>query len=186
MGLPPLANLVAVSTADPGILASIEDQLVTGGEFTDVWRPAAGWVAAVQPLPGSEPDGPLVRAQGLAFAEGRDRLSAGSDAQRRDMFRDLADISDHAPERLTNFPGDFGFVRFDDHGLATVVRSCGGLVPFYLRRTEQCAAIATRLGDLVRYFPAETDLDPLVNAIWTTGHGFFPDGRTFLAGASIL
>ena len=28
--------------------------------------------------------------------------------------------------------GDFGFIRFGPDGDATVVRSCGGLVPFYL------------------------------------------------------
>ncbi len=47
-------------------------------------------------------------------------------------------------------------------------------------------AAATRLGDFVRFLPDEPRLDPLVNAVWTTGHGCFPDGRTFLAGVRLL
>src|SRR5881396_631447 len=47
--------------------------------------------------------------------------------------------------------GDFGFVRFRPDGAATVVRSAGGLVPFYLSRAGSRVAIGTRLGDFVRF-----------------------------------
>jgi asparagine synthetase B (glutamine-hydrolysing) len=186
MSRPPLANLFAFSAEDPSILGSVEADLAGSGEFAEVWRPAQGWLAASRLLPGSERDGDVVRDSGLAFAEGRDAVSVESRPDARQVFREVAEKTDRSPEHLASLPGDFGFARFRAGGSATVVRSCGGLVPFYLRCTGQCAAIATRLGDLVRYFPAESDLDPLVNAIWTTGHGFFPDGRTFLAGVSIL
>lgn len=186
MSRPPLANLFAVSADDPSILDSVEADIAGSGEFAEVWRPAQGWLAASRLLPGSERDGDVVRDSGLAFAEGRDAVSVESRRDPRHVFREVATKTDRSPEHLARLPGDFGFARFRDGGSATVVRSCGDLVPFYLRCTGRCAAIATRLGDLVRYFPAESDLDPLVNAIWTTGHGFFPDGRTFLAGVSIL
>lgn len=186
MSRPPLANVFAVSAKDASILDSIEADLSGGGEFAEVWRPTPGWVAASQPLPGSEPDGQLARANGLVFAEGRDAVLVGSPSQHWHFFRDVAERTDSSPEQLAYLPGDFSFTRFREGGSATVVRSCGGLVPFYLRRTENCTAVGTRLGDLVRYFPAEPELDPMVNALWTTGHGSFPDGRTFLAGVSIL
>lgn len=67
-----------------------------------------------------------------------------------------------------------------------MVRSCGGLVPFYLKQTGARRAVGTRLGDFVRYLPEEPVLDPLVNAIWSTTWAIFPDGRTFLDGVTIL
>ena len=124
MTLPPLANLFAVRDEDPVSLAAFEADLRASGEFTEVWRPAAGWVAAAAPLPRGEPDGRDVRAAGLAFAEGRDVV--GND------FGAVADLADQNPDRLATLPGDFGFMRFRPDGEATVVRSCGGLVPFYL------------------------------------------------------
>src|SRR5438552_2899149 len=78
MSRPPLANLFAVSADDPVILASIEADLCNSREFTEVWRPTAGWVAASQPLPGSESDGQPARTNGLAFAEGRDAVAGVS------------------------------------------------------------------------------------------------------------
>ncbi len=45
------------------------------------------------------------------------------------------------------------------------MRSCGGLVPFYLKQSGHRFVIATRLGDFVRYLPDEPRLDPLVNAM---------------------
>ena len=178
MTLPPLANLFAVHDEDPATLAAIEADLEASGEFAEVWRPAAGWVAAAAPLPRGEPDGRDVRAAGLAFAEGRDVV--GQD------FGAVAQLADHTPERLASVPGDFGFIHFRPHGGATVVRSCGGLVPFYLWRSDGRTGVATRLGDFVRYLPEELALDPLVNAIWASGRTLFPNGRTFLAGVHII
>jgi asparagine synthase (glutamine-hydrolysing) len=179
MTLPPLANLFAVHDDDPLSLAAIAADLQAGGEFAEVWRPAAGWVAAAAPLPRGEPDDRSVRAAGLAFAEGRDVVGK--------EFGAMGELVDGAPERLATLRGDFGFIRFRPHGGATVVRSCGGLVPFYLlSHPSQRTAVATRLGDFVRYLPNEPQLDALSNAIWTMGHIFFPDGRTFLRGVTIL
>src|SRR5712691_9603115 len=115
MSRPPLANLIAVSADDPLVLASIEADLSDSREFSEVWRPTPGWVAASQPLPGSESDGQFARTNGLAFAEGRDAVAVGS-RQLWHVFRDVAEKTDRSPEALASLPGDFGFVRFRDGG----------------------------------------------------------------------
>ncbi len=186
MPRPPLANLFAVHDPDPHALHETMLALQQGGEFALVWCPAPGWVAAVAPLPDSSLDDEPVRQEQLAFAEGRDVVldESGQDAAAR--VREIVELADRQPERLASLPGDFGFIRFRAGGEATVVRSCGGLVPFYLKQSGRCWAIATRLGDMVRYLPDEPRLDPLVNAIWAASWGMFPDGRTFLEGVRIL
>ncbi|MBI3914683.1 MAG: hypothetical protein HY327_10935, partial [Chloroflexi bacterium] len=155
MTRPPLANLFAIHDPDPTALDETMRDLERGGEFVRVWRPAPGWVAAVAPLPGSLPDDDLARQHQLAFAEGRDMLleRCGNDPAAR--LREIAELADLHPDRLATLPGDFGFIRFRADGDATVVRSCGGLVPFYLKRSGNRWAIATRLGDMVRYLPDE-------------------------------
>ncbi len=176
MSSPHSANLFAVHDVEPR-LADIAADLAASGEFAEVWRPAPGWVVGSMPLPRSSPDPVGVRESGLLFAEGRDVIAD---------FQRLSTLTDQAPKSLASFPGDFGFIRFRPRGEATFVRSCGGLVPFYFSQSGQRIAIGTRLGDFVRFLPDEPRLDPLVNAIWMTGYGLFPDGRTFLAGVSIL
>lgn len=74
MPKPPLANLFAVHDPDPAALDETLCDLERSREFAHVWRPAPGWVAAAAPLPGSTPDGDLVRQHQLAIAEGRDVL----------------------------------------------------------------------------------------------------------------
>ncbi|MGH7567651.1 MAG: asparagine synthase-related protein [Gemmatimonadales bacterium] len=176
---PPLANLFAAHSPDPAWLDDLAGALERSGEFAEVWRPDPTWVAAAAPLPRSPPDGAEARRLGLAFAEGRDVIGPPSEAAR---------LADADPDRLAALPGDFGFIRFRPRGRATVVRSCGGLVPFYLcgGGADGRWAVATRLGYLVRFLPDEPRLDPLVNAIWTSGYGVFADGRTFLEGVAIL
>lgn len=186
MTQPPLANLLAVHDPDPAGLDEIRRDLQQGGEFACVWPPAPGWIAAAAPLPGGAPDDDLVRRQQFAFAEGRDLLVENSGQDPADALRRVAELADLHPDRLASLPGDFGFIRFRERGAATVVRSCGRLVPFYLWREGERCAIATRLGDLVRYLPVEFRLDPLVNAIWAASWGLFPEGRTFLAGVTLL
>ncbi len=178
MSLPPLANLFAAYDPDPQSRAALERDLRTSGEFQSVSRPSPAWVVAKSPLPGGEEgDGPLPGGA-VEFVEGQDVVC--------DRLLELCRLSDHAPERLAQLPGDFGFIRLRSDGSATVVRSCGGLVPFYVTRTGDRLAVSTRLGDLVRYLPDEPRLDPLVNAVWTTGWTLFPDRRTFLENVSIL
>ena len=176
--LPPLANLFAVHDLDRAVLDALAVDLESSGEFEDVWRPAPGWVAAKAALPGGPSEPRNERHSALAFAEGRDVVGAPLDY--------VARLADSMPERLASLPGDFGFVRFRPAGGATVVRSAGGLVPFYICCAGPRVAIATRLGDFARFLADEPRLDPLVNAVWTTGNGLFPDGRTFLIGVSIL
>ena len=186
MRRPPLANLFAVHDPDPAALDEMMLDLQHSGEFAHVWRPAPGWVAAVAPLPGGTPDDDLVRQHQLAFAEGRDVLLEQSGKDPVARLSEIAELADLHPDRLASLPGDFGFIRFRADGEATVVRSCGGLVPFYLKAAGERCAIGTRLGDFVRYLPDEPRLDPLVNAIWASSWIMFPDGRTFLDGVTIL
>lgn len=183
---PPLANLFAVHDVGPAALDAMMLDLQRSQEFAQVWRPAPGWVAAAAPLPGGEPDGESVRDHQLAFAEGRDVLVERCGKAPVARFREIVEIADLHPDRLASLPGDLGFIRFRSGGGATVVRSCGGLVLFYLKQSEHRFAIATRLGDIVRYLPDEPRLDPLVNAIWACSWPMFPEGRTFLADVSIL
>ncbi len=168
------------------MLAEIQARLTYHGEYDQVWGPQDQWVAAIKYLPRSAPDPAPVRAGGLAFAEGRDAVFNGSETNLPDKVASVADLADHHPHRLDSLPGDFGFIRFRPHGQATIVRSAAGLVPFYIRHDQQRTAIGTQLGSFVKYLPDEPILDRLVNAAWTSGHGFFPDGRTFLEGISIL
>lgn len=186
MSLPPLANLFAVHRADPASLDEITADLEAAGEFAQVWRPARGWVAASAPLPYGPPDSAAEREAGFAFAEGRDRVVTGDPCAEMHTLGKVAELADRASERLGSLAGDFAFIRFRPDGEGTVVRSCGGLVPLYLWQSGQNVAVSTRLGDLVRYLPEEPRIDPLVNAVWTTGYCFFPDQRTFLSGVSVL
>ena len=177
MSLPPLANLLAFHDPDALALERLAAELASGREFEAVWRPAPGWIAAIAPLPGSDAESDETRALGVAFAEGR--LAVGPAAR-------AAALVDSRPDRLATLPGDFGFIRFHPDGGVTIVRSCGGLVPFYVWQSGERACITTRLTDLVRHLPEELQLEPLVNALWTTGHAVFPDNRTFFTGVSIL
>jgi len=180
----PLANLFAVMDEDPFSLGRIEAALRAGRAFDRVWRPARRWIAARRALPSSSGD-PSSFADQLAFAEGGDLFDAGSGA-RSGAIEDLIEVVDTCPRDLLRFTGDFGFIRFEHSGRASVVRSCRGLVPFYLFEGRGRAAISTRLGDIARYLPLEPRLDAFAAAIWTNGWPVMPDGRTTLAGARIL
>jgi hypothetical protein len=181
--LRPMANLFAVSDLEPALLDEMEDRLRRAGEFSEVWRPAPGWVAAQAPLPESEPDGDIARSHGLAFIEGRDRLERGDDHR---WPHRVADVVDRAPTRLSEFPGDFAFVRFRPDGTALAVRSCAGLAPLYLyRRAGGGLALGTLLNYFPRLLPEAFRADPLINASSTASSRFLY-GRTFVEGVSIL
>ncbi len=183
MTLRPMANLFAVADHDPGFVDRMEERLTASGEFDFVWRPAPGWVAARVALPESEPDADVVRSRGVVFLEGRDRLDRGRNF---DWLDRIAELADRSPHHLAELPGDFGFVRFRPDGTALAVRSCGGLVPIYLYRSD---AGGIALGTLLNYFPrfihTRFNPDPLINASWDATLTFI-DGRTFLERVSIL
>jgi hypothetical protein len=181
--LPPLANLYAFSSLDGHAVDDMAARLKDGGRFAKVWQPQPQWVVATAPLPHGEPDDDAVRRAGFAFAEGRDCLLPGGISDRLAQLHRLVVKS---PADLDSLPGDFGFVRFDPDGSARVVRSCGGLVPFYLWSGDDSVAIATLLTDHARYLPGTVRIDPLVHAIWTSGWGRSPDNRTFLADIRLL
>jgi asparagine synthetase B (glutamine-hydrolysing) len=183
--LPPLANLFAVCERDERLLESLEAELSAAGEFDRIWRPAPGWVAAVAPLPGSEPDPDAAVTGGFAFMEGRDRLARGDGNA---WLEPLAELCDRAPGRLRELPGDFAFLRFRADGSALAVRAAGGKVPLYLQRREGGGlAVGTLLSYFPRFLPGEFRPDPLVNAAWARAlTSTFIDGRTFVEGISIL
>jgi asparagine synthase (glutamine-hydrolysing) len=122
-----------------------------------------------------------VSAVGLAFAQGRDEIAA-SDLE----WDQVASLVSERPERLPELPGDFGLLHVSRTGEATVVRSASGLVPFYIAGGGERWTVATTLQAMLRFHPEDLELDPLVNAIWTSGYDAAPDRRTFLAGVRVL
>lgn len=183
MTLPPFANLLAVCDRDPQLLAALERDLSAAPDFDHVWRPAPDWIAASAALPGSDPDSGPVVSSGFAFMEGRDRLEGGDDWPRQ-----VGELCDRAPGRLSDLPGDFSFVRFRSAGSALAVRSAGGRVPLYLqRRPGGGFAIGTLLNYFPRFLPGPFRPDPLINAAWARAlSSSFLGGRTFVEGVSIL
>lgn len=181
--LPPLANVYAFASLDASILEDMARRLEGDGRFAQVWRPHPQWVVGTAPLPHGEPDGDEVRRAGFAFVEGRDRLLRSAIPDRLgQLSRKVAT----APATLDSLPGDFGFLRFDPDGSVQVVRSCGGLAPFYLWSDDNSVAVSTLLTDHARHLPGELHIDPLVHAIWARGWGASPDNRTFLTGIRLL
>lgn len=81
---------------------------------------------------------------------------------------------------------DITRVAIEADGSATIVRSAGGLVPVYLDEHGAELLVTTWMRDMIRFRRREPELDPLVNAIWTTRSGAFPDRRTPIAGVSLL
>ncbi|MEK6328660.1 MAG: asparagine synthase-related protein [Actinomycetota bacterium] len=181
MSLRPLANLLAVATPDPAELGAVRERIEASGCFDSPWSPAPGRLLAVSRLPGSTPDGEPVRAAGLAFAQGRDELAVSGLG-----WEEVARLVAERPEGLDQLPGDFGLVHFRPTGEATVVRSAGGLVPFYIAGDGERWTVATTLANVLRFHTEELGLDPLVNAILTSGYDAAPDRRTFVAGVRLL
>ncbi len=180
--LPPLADVVAVRAADPAVRAAVSAELAAIGGFDQLWEPAPEWVAAARPFPGGATAATAAtRAAALLFAQGHDvAITPGRDAAA------LAELAHRHPERLCEVDGDFGFIGFAADGAATVVRSASGLVPFYIAAADGGWTIATSLELMLRFHPRELELDPLVNAIWTSGYDAAPERRTFLAGVRVL
>lgn len=183
--LPPLANLFAFAALDQELLEETARLLEAGGRFGTIWRPHPHWVAASAPLPFGEPDGDELRRRGYAFAEGRHRV-VGAGAGALERLDRVTDLLEEGGGRLASVDGDFGFIHFVPDGSARVVRSCGGLVPFYLWSGRSSAAVATLLTDHARYLPGELRIDPLVHATWISGWGRSPDDRSFLVGVGLL
>jgi asparagine synthetase B (glutamine-hydrolysing) len=180
MTLPPLANVFALRDPDPARRAQVESFMTTSARFDVVWTPAPGWIAGRATVNGS---GAESGRDDLVFVEGQDVILKGD---HRRTFDDVVTMVDETPRSVYRLPGDFGFARFRPDGSASVVRSCAGVVPFYTWSNGERAAISSRFDDLVTFLPAVVKLDTLVLAAWTTGSCFFPDGRTFVSGVSIV
>ncbi len=148
--------------------------ILPGAPRRDGWSPSAA-------SPGTTPDPDAVRAAGLAFAQGRDEVGMAGQS-----WEEVARMVSERPERLEELPGDFGFIRVQPTGEATVVRSAGGLVPFYVAGRGGRWTVATTMANLLRFHPGPLGIDPLINAIWTSGYDAAPDRRTFVAGVKVL
>jgi len=182
--LRPMANIFAVTDADPAVLDRIEGRVRAGDDFERVYRPTEGWIAAYASLPESEPDRDDACSRGFLFLEGRDRLERlGADWLDR-----LSDLCDLSPTQLDELPGDFGFIHFRPDGTALAVRACAGRVPLYLHRREGGGlAIGTLLNYFPRLLPTRFHPDRLINAAWArTTTTTFIQGRTFVRGVSVL
>ena len=185
MKLRPFANLFAVRHADPQMRERMKAALRASGRFAEIWCPAPSWLCAVAPLPDGEGDSQATRSLGLVFAEGRDELAGDVALQPRERLARVAALARATPERLAELPGDFGFFLFDADDSALVVRSCGGVVPFYEHTDGTTIAFGTRLDDFARFLPTPPAMDPLVLAI-SGGKPCFPDRRTYLKGVEIV
>ncbi len=180
MSLPYLANLFALRSSDPEFLH--QQKQILRASFSQVVQPHPLWLVAIQPLPRSEEKPPL--PQGLFFVEGIERFSKVFEEQEkvRGFFQKLK----HSPHQLGRYPGDFGFLWISPEGEVRVVRSVGGLVPWYFVEGPRFMAFATRLEYLVRFLPFQWTLDPLPHAMWAMGWTGFPNRRTFFRGVRIL
>ena len=176
--------MFAARVTDPAERARIERRLAACEGFEPRQSPGPEWIAALAPLPGGAVEPSELGGAGLVFGEGRSRLV--DDAPDAAVaVREVVRLVRESPDRLDRLPGDFGFVHLDGDE-ATVVRSCGGSVPFYVRRVDGGVAIATRLDLLVRLLEGPHEIDPLVLAVNASGWALNPDGRTFLRDVVIV
>lgn len=166
--LPPLANVFAFTDPDPRVVDEVRARMTSVGDFDEVYTPAPSWVAGTKALPGQTA---TQRDRSFVFAQGADLVP---------------NITERDLDRLVEMSGDFGFLHLRTNGAGTVVRACGGPVPFYVYDEGRQRAVSTRIADFVRYLPAPPRPDPLVFATWTTGWGAFPDNRSFLVGVKVL
>jgi hypothetical protein len=173
-------NLLALHEPDPRLERELCLDLRDSGEFSSVRR-VHGWIIAEAPFDAAAPyPDPALEGTQLAFAEGRDLFKTHVELAK------LAECAEKHPQRLPGFDGDFGFIAVAPDTNLVVVRACGGNVPFYYWQRGARAAVATRLGFFPRFVDATLTLDPLVAATWATAVDFFPDGRSLLAGVSVL
>lgn len=176
--LPPLANVMAIRLTATEALARIEDEMNSSRSFDAIVRPHDSWIVAVSHLPGARQL--ITDRTRTFFVEGSDLFS---DEHLNSFERAVAGVD---ARRLAEFAGDFGLLHFDTNGLAVVVRSAGGRVPFYVLRRSGLVAVSTRLTDLARWVPGELQYDLMVCALWTTGWTIFPDNRTFFRDIATL
>jgi len=162
----------AFFTEDPAVRRATEADLRTARTFAAVRSPPGSqWLAAFCP------DSPLAERPGAFFLEGAAELSKISTEEllSRCRYGDLQSL-----------PGDFTFACFGARDEAFFVRSAAGAAPWFLWSDDASVAVASRLGDLLRFIPAEPRLDRLANAVLCGFWGVPPDGRTPFEGVRLL
>ncbi|MDB6130443.1 MAG: asparagine synthetase [Verrucomicrobiales bacterium] len=181
--LPPLSNFFAIFLPDSLSRQERRQVLSASGEFDEFWEPAPGWLVGQKHLPLNKPVPAAARQNGFIFAEGALAIAQGSAADPDAFYRDLAHFVDQAPGKLSQFSGDFTFLRFCPDGTVTAVRACAGLAPLYFSADNR--VFATRL-KWMRDFGGFHAKDPLPLAMWASSCMLFPDGRTFFKHVSCL
>lgn len=176
--LPPLADVFAFSSPDPGSRAEVERRLAAEARFGAPSHPGGDWLVASAPFPGAAGEDDRLRASDLAFAQGSELF--GDRERLEDLAATIRDAGD-----LARHPGDFGLLAFDGPA-ATAVRSCGGLVPMWIWSAGGEAAASTNLTVLLRALPERPPVDPLVAAMWGSTAWHFPHRRSPYAGIEIV
>lgn len=172
--LPPLANVVAFHSVDPGRVARVRAELER--TWPDV-QAVGPWLVATRALPRSRPLPAGCQMLRLAFTEGAEQVAAAPGG-----VEHMATVMrGRSFERLSQIPGDFGVLSFGDHEV-TAVRSASGRVPLYWWTEGDDVAIGTLLTDVVRLRSAALRPDPLLAALWASGQAMFVNRRTPVAG----
>ena len=139
---PPLSNLFAVYDADPAALDEMMLDLRRSVEFAEVWRPAPGWVAAAAPFPAPCPT--MILRAGTGWPLPKGGMCCWSD-QATTLSRVCGRSRNWptcTPTASPPCPATLASYGFAQTGGATIVRSCGGLVPFYFKQSGSVAPSA--------------------------------------------
>ena len=184
MSLPPLADVYALVGASPDeCLRQMHRLQQLGYRVTASTRPGA--LLAERPLPHSAALPSVVLEAGFAFAQGaRQTLGDSLSPAGLDHLKALCRQPEALAERLS---GDFGFVQLDAlSGALLIVRSCGGLVPFYVWTHKGVTVVSTRSHELARVGGWRGEPDPLATALAINSYSVFPDHRAHLKGVHAL
>ena len=183
MSLPPLVNVFAIHARHPAVLEPFVATMRATARF-ELHRPFDTWLVGIEPLPGRAPGRCQAEGRRVFFAEGEDLVVPDGEHGRSAALLRLCELTDNAPTRLAELPGDVGFLLVSrTHG--SVVRSAAGLVPWYIHRTTEFVAVSTRLAHFSRLLPNPPGIDALVHASWTDGI-VCPNARTPLVGVSAV
>jgi len=165
-------RLFAFLTLNPELRRATCAALKRAGTFSALHTPPGSkWLVAFTP------DSPESDRSGAYFLEGASELAAVSTAELLNRCR---------YGQLQPLPGDFTFACFGAQAEAFFVRSAAGAAPLFLWQNESSVAVASRLGDLLRFIPEEPRLDLLGNAVLCGFAAAPPDGRTPFEGVRLL
>lgn len=165
-------NAIAVFDPDPRAAPAITQTL--GRDWTCSIR--HGWLIAHRPI------GDVASPVSATAADGTDVLfvedAAGS--------CDPEPFGAATPLRRVAPDGDVTALTILPGGRVRVARSCAGTVPVYLAHAGSRVVVSTLIEPLTRIVPAGPRVDAFGLAGWLGGFGFFPAGRTWLEGVTVV